>query len=472
MLWLCLWLPDLALDARCRHGTPDVPAGAADTDRQRHLLAVNTAALLAGVLPGQPAAAARALLPTLHLFTRDPALENRCLRRLAAWAQQFTDRVVLQPPQSLLLEVAGSLTLFGGSETLRTRAARELSDLGFAVTAAIAPTPAAATALARTGRGECLTRRADLTDTLADLPLSALAIEDQALSDLQASGLHRLGDLLALPAAALARRFGPEFVAYRDRLLGRRPDPRQPYQPPRRYEGELELPAPADTAAALGFAARRLLRELCGQLRAADAGVTRCELILTHREADPTRVTLGLRTPGRDPDHLGQLLDDRLDRTPLPAPVDGLRLRASGFVPLEQPQQSLLPAPDDSQWQRLHETLAARLGPGAIRGLTVVADHRPERASRAVDPGTRSQSSDTRPRPLWLLHAPEALPADLVPSRASTGLTLLSGPERIESGWWDSRDVRRDYYIATTGEGARWWIFRDREGWFLHGLFA
>ncbi|MEQ8800269.1 MAG: DNA polymerase Y family protein [Salinisphaeraceae bacterium] len=472
MLWLCLWLPALALDARCRHGTPDTPVAITDFDRRRHLLAANPAARRAGVQAGQPAATARAVLPDLHLLTRDTAAEGRCLRQLAGWAQQFTDRVVLQPPQSLLLEVAGSLTLFGGAETLRHRAARELSDLGFAVTAAIAPTPAAATALARIGRGECLTRRADLAESLADLPLSALTIEAQALDDLQASGLHRLGDILALPAAALARRFGPDFITYRDRLLGRRPDPRQPYQPPRRYEGELELPAPADTAAALGFAARRLLRELCGQLRAMDAGVTRCELMLTHRDADPTRVTLGLRAPGRDPDHLGRLLDDRLDRTPLPAPVDGLRLRATGFVPLEQPQQSLLPTTDDSQWQRLHETLAARLGPGAIRGLAVVADHRPERASRAVDPGTPSQASDNRPRPLWLLHAPETLPAGLVPDRTSAGLTLLAGPERIESGWWDSRDMRRDYYVAATADGARWWIFRDRDGWFLHGLFA
>ena len=55
---------------------------------------------------------------------------------------------------------------------------------------------------------------------------------------------------------------------------------------------------------------------------------------------------------------------------------------------------------------------------------------------------------------------------------------LREGPERIESGWWDGADVRRDYYVAESPAGELAWIFRDHcrgtdDGeWFLHGLFA
>ena len=55
---------------------------------------------------------------------------------------------------------------------------------------------------------------------------------------------------------------------------------------------------------------------------------------------------------------------------------------------------------------------------------------------------------------------------------------LRDGPERIESGWWDGADVRRDYFIAENPRGETVWIYRDhRYGtddgeWFLHGLFA
>ena len=78
------------------------------------------------------------------------------------------------------------------------------------------------------------------------------------------------------------------------------------------------------------------------------------------------------------------------------------------------------------------------------------------------------------PRPLWLLSEPQPL-ASVMESRP---WALRDGPERIESGWWDGADIRRDYYVADTHDGATVWIYRDhRYGvddgeWFLHGLFA
>jgi protein ImuB len=53
-------------------------------------------------------------------------------------------------------------------------------------------------------------------------------------------------------------------------------------------------------------------------------------------------------------------------------------------------------------------------------------------------------------------------------------IELQSGPERIESGWWDGMDVVRDYYVAQGRNGSRLWVFRDRSsgGWYVHGLFA
>src|SRR5947208_16859095 len=53
----------------------------------------------------------------LHL----PRLPPGTLEHVAAWACQFTPRVSLEPPQGLLLEVEGSLRLFGGLERLLER---------------------------------------------------------------------------------------------------------------------------------------------------------------------------------------------------------------------------------------------------------------------------------------------------------------------------------------------------------------
>jgi protein ImuB len=67
------------------------------------------------------------------------------------------------------------------------------------------------------------------------------------------------------------------------------------------------------------------------------------------------------------------------------------------------------------------------------------------------------------------VQVPQRLPG------APRNLRLLDGPERIETGWWDGREVSRDYYVALDPEGARVWVFRERlppHEWFLHGVFG
>jgi protein ImuB len=48
------------------------------------------------------------------------------------------------------------------------------------------------------------------------------------------------------------------------------------------------------------------------------------------------------------------------------------------------------------------------------------------------------------------------------------------GPERIETGWWRGRSIRRDYYQVETTTGARYWLYRHLRSrhWFLHGEYG
>ena len=70
------------------------------------------------------------------------------------------------------------------------------------------------------------------------------------------------------------------------------------------------------------------------------------------------------------------------------------------------------------------------------------------------------------PRPLWLLPTPMpvSLAGESVRSRDGEGgaVTLLTGPERIESGWWEGAWVARDYFIARAADGALLWVYRPR----------
>src|SRR5690606_26503530 len=118
----------------------------------------------------------------------------------------------------------------------------------------------------------------------------------------------------------------------------------------------------------------------------------------------------------------------------------------------ERPQQSV-------PWTLLRERLRARLGEQALQGLQVQADHRPEQAcsEHAVTTSAATVLPSTQgARPAWLLSTP-------IPLRGAPP-ELLAGPERIESGWWDGGDVRRDYYIALLPSGQRAWVFRPVGG--------
>ncbi|MEO6564726.1 MAG: hypothetical protein ABIO63_01715, partial [Casimicrobiaceae bacterium] len=310
----------------------------------------------------------------------------------------------------------------------------------------------------------------------------------------------------------LGRRFGSALMETLDQALGRIPDPRPAHLPAPRFTSKLDLPAPVHDVEALGFAVQRLVQELSTWLTARGLGVVRMTLTLTHerhmrqRGVPATVVPFALGSPARMPAHLLGVLRERLARVVLPASVETIALASDDVTPLAGRNLGLLPGDEaDAVTVPLLDRLRARLGEAAVTLLLPQAEHRPERALTDVPIGiparnrgqgaglaTTPRQGKTRPathrgakpapalplpdapRPLWLLAEPQPL-AHLLEAQP---WVLCDGPERIESGWWDGGDVRRDYFVARTPDARTVWIYRDhRYGiddgeWFLHGLFA
>lgn len=479
MLWLSLHLTELPLELLSRAAPDgDRPLVIQDGPAPRPLVhACNTAARRQGIAPGMAVGAAQSLSPTLQVVTRDPRAEAEALEGVGAWAGQFTSHVALLPPAGVLLEIEGSLTLFGGLAALRTRITRGLRELGYTAATAIAPTPLGSWLLARAGQAEAVTDLYRLHRELRKLPITLLERPEHLIQALRGMGVRTVNDCLHLPRAALARRLGPELLHYLDRALGRAPDPRPPYHPAAGFRRRLVLPAEVESTEALGFAAHRLLLELCGMLLGRGCGVQSLILELGHRQRPPERLNWGLVHPSRDPEHLGRLLRERLDRHRLAAPVDELVLRAERLIPLEEHSRELFrnPKAPPQEWPQLVERLQARLGADAVRGLCPVADHRPERAWRFCAPGETAPATPPPRRPVWLLEPPRSLPLRDGAPWLDGRLRLERGPERIESGWWDDGDVARDYFVAENPRHERFWIYRERRApgrWFLHGVFG
>ena len=333
MLWLALRFASLPLEVYTRAVRPAAGrasqplAVASSTGTQGEIVACSEAAEKSGVRRGMPLAAASALAAGLDIVPRDLAAENDALERIAAWAIQFTPSVSLAPPGEVLLEIAGSLTLYGGLKNLWTALADGLRELGYAASMACAPTPLAAQWFARAGLSVRLRHRDTLEASLADLPLEVMDAP-AAVGLLHDVGARSVGDCLALPREGLARRLGPAFVAGLDRALGRIPDPRLFFTPPTVFTAAQPLPAPAQEAEMLLFAARRLIMDLCGFLTATANGVQRLQFTFSHHGREATALALELVTATRDADHLTNVLRERLERTALPSPATAVALKS------------------------------------------------------------------------------------------------------------------------------------------------
>ncbi len=481
MLWLALHFPSLALDVRARGAAePGLLAIASSAEANAVLVACSPAARRRGVQPGMALAAACALDSSLKILPRDTAAEQAALERVAAWAIQYTPAASIVPPADVLLEVAGSLNLFGGLTRLCGLIERGIAELGYGACVACAPTPLAAQWFARAGLVVKIRHHDALCHALERLPAAVLGQPPQAATLLEDIGVRTVGDFLRLPRDGAARRFGQRLIDELDRALGLLPDARAPYTPSPRFAAALPLPAPVHEAGALLFAARRLIAELCGLLAAGSNGVQQLRFTLSHEDHEDTQIVLNLVAASRDPEHLMNVLRERLARLQLVGPAIAIALASESLVPMPARNLSFLPAPGDHSEtvSRLIERLRGRLGDAAVQGLGLAADHRPERAWRKSEPGRDAGASDPArqvPRPLWLLAVPLRLDASVDTPCYEGPLTLLAGPERIESGWWDGADVTRDYFVARTAAQSLLWIYRERReigAWYLHGFFA
>ena len=516
MLWISLLLPSLPLDVFARAISPEDaqhPFVVASGGHYPRVVAANAAARAAGIRRDQLVSAALALAPEVALRDRDVAAEEQALFEVATLVLAFTPAASVALPNAVVADIEGSVRLFGGLPQLLERLMHRVRSRGYDAQMAVAPTPTAALLLARAGTVTQVLDREALRAALAPLPLALLDFDPDTLVTLKAAGVTTFGAAHALPRAGLARRFDQQVVDMLDRALGSAPDPRAPYRPPPHFERKLPLPAPIDTVEALGFGVNRLVNDFADWLLARGLGVTRMSLSLIHerylrnRGMPPTIATFSLGAPARAPAHLHCVLRERLARVVLPAAVEAIVLTSDKTAPLAGRNLGLLPEDEaDGVVVPLVDRLRSRLGDDAVAVLAAQPEHRPEYAtlesasgmplvrpsrnfathsSATAKPGSppakasggqpakRSPASEA-PRPIWLLDEAQALGSVL----EAKPWILRDGPERIESGWWDGRDFRRDYFVAENPQGEIAWIYRDhRYGtddgeWFMHGLFA
>jgi len=449
-------------------------------------------------------------------------------RAVASMALGFTPRVALVD-EAVLLDVTGSLRLFGGLARLMQLLEQRL-ELFFKPNSLLAVVRRAqgATSLIALGRLRLQGSQTDVgKKRVADLPMHTLTAARPYLGVLERVGCRSWDDLLRLPRDGVARRFGTELLEALDRARGNGPDDYEWLVLPEHFEEKLELDALVTHAPALMAGVGRLLVHLQAWLLGRQSGLSALRLtwhLDKRRDVAPTG-ELEIRTaqPAQDLRHVARLIAEHLAQQQLPAPVHSVSLQslvtellvdsaaATGSLLMEARLQG------DSAVE-LVERLSARLGDANVQAWQAGDDHRPEQMQRwmparfaiksiagcanpTVAKGLKRLKTGGGPRtealyPTWLLPEPLKL-ATAGNSPVYQGkLVRLTGPQRLEAAEWllaDSDAARhagmcakpwalRDYFIYRSQQGSLLWIYSERlvatpqsmqqRAWYLHGFFA
>ncbi|MEX0281539.1 MAG: DNA polymerase Y family protein [Arenibacterium sp.] len=546
---LSLWFPRLGAERLIRAArlNPDVPLAVVEEHSNMQVISsLNCAATAAGLSRGQPVRDAHAMCATLRTHGRNTPAEAHFLTALRRWAGKFSPWVAEETPDALVIDLTGCAHLFGGEEELLSIVEADCADMGLSLHCGIADSLGAAWALARyAGQAPVALRSGDSIDqearatraragkrrhwtkggaapptrvdtdavlariappgqsysALSPLPVAALRLDADTVSQLARLGLRRVGDLLGQPRAALARRFGKRLVLRLDQAMGSTPEPVSPARLPDHFAVRLTLPEPIGLKADVMAGVDRLLPRLCEKLRARGRGARalRFEAHRTDQQAETITLTLARAT--QEPARIRPLLEMKADDLDAGFGIDMLRLeviqsealherRSIGHIEAGKAVEQRLSG--NTALDDLMGKLGARIGLEAITRRCPGASHIPEKSALTLAAAWSEPAHDWPlppvPRPLQIWH-PEPVQAHTVPlppehfrwRGRNWALAEARGPERLAPEWWldtpEWRSGARDYWVVVTEQGHRLWLFYAHgaalsAGWFCHGEFA
>lgn len=540
---LSLWFPRMAAERVLRLRRDALPGPFAVVglrDQAQVLTSLNPAAESAGLRLGQPFRDATAICAQLVTVAEHVPADQAFLAALRRWAGKFSPWVAEEAPDALVIDLTGCAHLFGGEEGILAQVAEDCADLGLTVRAAIADTRGAAWALARfsgaaarpdrTGdairqeahatRSRAVARRVSgpggpstgplgviaapgtMRQALGPLPLMALRLPPKVVESLGHLGLRRVEDIMGLPRAALARRFGADTLRRLDQAIGLDPEPVSPARAPLHFAVRMSFPEPIGLASDVAAGIDRLLPALCARLKAKGRGLRRLRLEAQRVDGTAEVAEIRLVRASDEVARLRPLLVMKLDGMDAGFGFDRLRLEALDTEVIHAVQhrghldaaaEVAARATSDTALEDLIAKLGTRLGQESVVRLHPADSHIPEKTFSVLtaawsEPAKGEWPEPRAPRPI-IIFRPEPLmahdartpPPQFRWRRRDFALRVAVGPERLlPEWWWDDpawRTGPRDYWRVETEAGDRLWLFFAHGGaisggWFCQGLFA
>jgi protein ImuB len=488
----CLYVPDFRLQVHLRALGGDPEGGLAlvdPADGRRLIVAASANARLDGVRRGMPAITAAALAQELMVREVDALALSRAERALSESVRSCCPVFESTGMGVIYAAWAGLERRYeedgegGLLDDLRDAAVR----LGLPARTGMAGTRFAARAAAilqgqhpNWGRAAILVPPGQERSFLAPLPLELLPDAGDLLEGLRSLGLTTLGDLAALPAEGVARRYGPKGVQFQRLARGEDRAVLIPTPEPRRFVHRAFADGPIVQTEALRALVQPLVGGLCEEIDAAGLAARGIRWTLTLEGGGRGHGRTVSAAPSAAPRLWNELLGIAWDNWPMAAPLVAVELEAEELGPRPVRQEPLVggvQAPPGALGITLAH-LHAELGDGAI-GSPQLRD-RPEPIEReelrAFDEGDERRAGD-----LWVadrrgrgalrpacrrLDPPEPIEVDLQderPIRLRTRrgpqvVQRLLGPWDTSGGWWEEGGGWRHRLFQVELAGGTAWI--------------
>ncbi len=474
MLWLYLHFPHLLLDSQCNNsdieskGNEKVPKVVINpTDNC--VVQLNDVAQHRGISTNMRLGSAALMCKDLAVYPYDIDAETAQLQQLADWLYVVTSDICLFKPDGLLLRVTPMLALYGGLSSYWQALCEHLQTRGVRYNFSFAYSGLAAKLLARQQLNCVSDDKSQLFKRIKKSPLAACDLPQSSIQKLQRSGIKTLGDLIAQPLSALAKRFDIELITYIGRVTGELKYPYSFYHPKQKFTRHVILLFDIEQVALLQRPLAPLLDDLEAYLRCCCEVAYSLTIVLHLRDADNVLLNIDALQGEADSLQWQTLCQLKLADIVLAAPVSEITLTVNRMgAQSDRLRTDLLSQQNVSDPLALVSLLAAKIGQDNIHGLQLCEDYRPERSTVHItglsNPDIDNVPTTATERPSLLLPSPQPL---------TSTVSLKHGPERIVSGWWDGQGVCRDYFVAKNAQGQWLWVFRDnQQQWYLHGWFS
>lgn len=467
MHWLYLHFPRLQLDLlellTPEHKDPVVIGDATDNKVRQ----VSGTAAKCGIKVGMTFAEVTSINAQTRMVEYSAVTEAGHLEQLATTLYSIASDIVCYPTDGISINLSPLILYYQGLDNFIALCRRTLFNQRVHFSFGSGKTIEIAQVLARSKVNQVFAEPGQATTLLNQCALATTQLSTRDYEQLNRLGIRTLGQLLSLPLDEIGKRFNNQVIPYILALKGVKQPPYQLFHPRNLFSQYLELPFEVESAASLSRFIAMPLHNNCEYLRKRNLVTDTLSFEFRQRAHDPIVMTVQAGAAHHHPDEWQLLIDLKLEQLKLDSPVTSITLTCDQLIEFNPENLSLLECAYSRHAENmLLGRLLARLGSESVQTIRQINDHRLDysRQTQSLPALESNLSSYPGQQPAWLYTNPPPL---------TDNTQIAYGPERIFTGWWDDKPVKRDYFMAVTTTGQRLWVFRDaQQQWFVHGYFA